>query len=179
MSAIKLSSKDYYSQAKEEIKTVYPEKNIFDLPEIEKISINVGMGKYEQKQKNLIEQYLEKLTAQKPKVVKSRVSLAGFKLRKGDNVALTVSLRGKKVEDFLLTLIYLALPRTRDFRGTKKTSFTADYSCYSIGIENASIFPIVGFGTDVNFGMQINIVFKKPTEDNIVLLEKLNLPFKK
>jgi large subunit ribosomal protein L5 len=141
------------------------------------ISINVGVGKYESKEKQEIVNFLHKITGQKPKQVKSRKSISNFKLRKGEINGVVVTLRGKKMYDFLLSLVYLALPVTRDFRGLKKNSFDKNYSSYSLGIPSTSIFPQVGFDAPVNFGMQINICFSTNTEENKVLLESFNFPF--
>lgn len=180
MPGLKLTSEKYYSNARDSlIKTHNKEINIFDISTISKVSINVGIGKYEAKQKKEIEEYLHKLTGQKPKIIASKVSIAGFKLRKGDMVGLLITLRGKKMHDFLMNLIYLALPRSRDFKGIKNTSFDQNVTGYSLGVENASIFPAVGFDSSVQFGMQINISFKKGSEMNKQFLQELKFPFKK
>jgi large subunit ribosomal protein L5 len=120
---------------------------------------------------------LEKLTGQLPKMVQTGKSIAGFKIRKGDVNSAMVTLRGKKMLDFLLLLVYIALPRTKDFRGVKRDAFDKQYRTYNLGIPNASIFPQIGFDSSVQFGLQINIVFKQPGENNKLLLEKLNFPF--
>lgn len=179
MSAIKLSSQDYIKDAFAELAKENKGVNIFDIPKLNKISINIGVGKFESKQKQDIAEYLSQLTGQKPKEVGTKKSIANFKTRKGDIVGLVSTLRGKKAQDFLLNLIYIALPRTRDFKGIKANAFDKNYSSYSLGIENSSIFPVVGFDASVNFGIQINIVFKKQIETNKLLLNKLNFPFKK
>jgi large subunit ribosomal protein L5 len=83
------------------------------------------------------------------------------------------------MNDFLVNLVYIALPRTRDFRGISSTSFDRNFKSYSLGIQNSSIFPVIGFDSSVNFGMQINIVFKTGSENNKKFLENLNFPFKK
>jgi large subunit ribosomal protein L5 len=153
--------------------------NIFDLPKIEKVSINIGVGKYENKDKALIAEYLEKIVCQKPKMVKSTKSISNFKLRAGDINGISVTLRGKKAFDFLLLLVYIALPRIRDFKGLKTTAFDANHSAYSLGIPSASIFPHIGFDAGINFGMQCNIVFKTKSENNMKLLQAMNLPFNK
>jgi large subunit ribosomal protein L5 len=86
-------------------------------------------------------------------------------------------LRGQKAYDFILSLVYLALPRVRDFKGLKRSSFDKNFSSYSLGIENCAIFPQVGFDSVINFGMQINVVFKHKTEVNREMLTALNFPF--
>lgn len=173
----RLETKSYYSNAREEVKKELKGVNPFALPQIEKIIINAGVGKFDNKQRQEVATYLEKLTGQLPKVVQTTKSIAGFKTRKGDNNAVMVTLRGKKMLDFLLLLVYIALPRTKDFRGVKKEAFDKNFQTYNLGIANASIFPQIGFDSSVQFGLQINIVFKQPTQNNILLLEKLHFPF--
>lgn len=177
--ALKISSSEYKEATKIELSKELKTENPFALPSISKITINVGVGnKYDPKQKQEVAEHLESLTGQKPKVILSSKSIAAFKLRKGENVGLLVTLRGVKMYDFLLGLVYVALPRSRDFKGIK-ASYDAKNSSYSLGLENANIFPAVGFDTLVNFGLQINITFKQATENNQLLLQKLNFPFKR
>jgi large subunit ribosomal protein L5 len=176
---IQLTPTQWFDSAKSQIITANPEQNKFALPDVDKISINVGVGKYDNKQKQEIAEYLEKITSQKPRKALSRDSIASFKSRKGDVVGLVVTLRGQKAKDFLLQLVYIALPRTRDFKGIKSEVFNNNFSSYSLGIESVSIFPSIGYDTTVNFGMQINVCFKHPTPQNRDLLNALNLPFKK
>jgi large subunit ribosomal protein L5 len=153
--------------------------NPFSLPKITKVSVNVGVGRMENKDKQEVFNSVMKLVNQKPRMQKSKVSIASFKLKKNDVVGVSATLRGKKMYDFLLNLIYLALPRTRDFKGVKESAFNSEFSCYSLGLESAAIFPTVGFDSAVNFGMQINIVFKDPSQENKKLLLRLGFPFKK
>jgi large subunit ribosomal protein L5 len=181
MNALKTNSTEYYQNAKNLLKQENETANSFALPDISKISINIGLGKYknDSKARQEVEYYLVSATGQKPKVVESRLSIAGFKLRKGEPVGLVVTLRGKKMKDFLINLVYLSLPRTRDFKGVKSTSFDANFNSYSLGIESASVFPLVGFDLSVPFGMQINITFKNKDVKNKRFLELLNFPFVK
>ncbi len=175
--AIKLSTKSFLEGTNSSLIKGY--KNIFNSPNIDKISINIGVGKYDSKQKETIASYLAKLTGQKPKRVISRKSVSNFKLRKGDLVGLVVTLRKERAYNFLLKLIYIALPRSRDFKGLSRNLFDKNQKTYSIGIKSASIFPTVGFGASTDFGMQINITFKDSRKDNIKLLEMINFPLAK
>lgn len=176
---LKITAEEYASAAKVELGKALGTTNPFALPSISKITINVGIGnKYDPKQKQEVGEYLLKLTGQKPKVILSSKSIAAFKLRKGEVVGLMVTLRGKKMYDFLLGLVYVALPRSRDFKGIK-SSFDANNSSFSLGLDNSNIFPAVGFDAPVNFGLQINVTFKESTVNNQLLLEKLNFPFKR
>jgi large subunit ribosomal protein L5 len=179
MSSLNLSTNQYKDQALKTVSEKTPSANIFELPKIDKVSINVGVGKYESKDKLVIAEYVHKITGQKPKLIKSRVAISNFKLRKGDITGIVVTLRGQKAYDFILSLVYLALPRIRDFKGLKVNSYDKNYSSYSLGIETCSIFPHVGFDVTVNFGMQINFVFKTKGEQNRELLQGLNFPFNK
>jgi large subunit ribosomal protein L5 len=179
MSSLTINSNKYYTEAVEKTAKNLNIKNIMAAPRVAKVAINIGMGKYDNKVKQEIIGYLEKLTGQKPKAIKSRVSVAGFKLRKNELVACQATLRGKAAQDFLVTLVFLGLPRTRDFRGIKSTSFDKNFSTYSVGIENAAIFPAVGFDTGYTFGMQVNVAFATASENNLELLKNLNFPFKK
>lgn len=178
MPAIQLTSTDYYNKAlAATAKEV--EGNSFSSPRITKVVINVGIGKYkaEKSQQDEILDLVEKLTGQVPKKSYSKVAISGFKLRAGELVGTTVTLRGKKMHDFLLNLVYLSLPRTKDFKGIKANAWDNNHACYSIGIPDASIFPQIGFNAKVNFGLQVNVCFAHKTEKNTVLLKNLNFPF--
>jgi large subunit ribosomal protein L5 len=181
MSVSNLSCDSYISSSYELLKTTYTYKNTFAEPKIDKICINIGLAKekFDSKQIQDVEEYLTKLTNQKPKRTQAKKAISNFKTRKGDVVGLVLTLRGKKATQFMLNLVYISLPRSRDFKGVKSESFSKDYSSYSLGIMNTNIFPTIGFDATVTFGMQINIVFKTATQDNMKLLTALKLPFKK
>jgi large subunit ribosomal protein L5 len=180
MSSLNLTTQQYKETALKTVATdIGGKANIFELPAIDKVSINIGVGKFENKDKQTIAEYLFKITGQKPKMVKSKVSISNFKLRKGDTTGIVVTLRGQKAYDFIMTMVYIALPRIRDFKGLKKNAFDKNFSSYSLGVESSSIFPHVGFDIGINFGMQINVVFKTKTEQNKELLKALNFPFTK
>lgn len=179
MSGIKLTSSDYFEEAYKTLEKELKIKNKFALPKIEKVVINAGIGKFDKSQKDEIVDALEKLTGQVPKKTTSRTSISGFKLRAGDLVGVTTTLRGQKMKDFVLNLVYLSLPRTKDFRGISSESWDKNFSTYSLGIRDASIFPQIGFNSKVNFGLQVNICFKEANQDNKKMLEKLKFPFKK
>lgn len=179
MSQINLSAETYISEISKDLDVFFPSSNPFIKPGIKSLSINIGVGKYDNKQKEEVYNNLLKLTGQKPKKIYTKKSISGFKLRSGDFVAIQNTLRGKKIYDFLLKFIYIALPRGRDFKGVKNNCFDSNYQTYTIGIPTASIFPTVGFGGSVDFGMQINITFKDKGEQNKTLLNTLKLPLAK
>jgi len=180
MSAVNLEINKFIDNISTEVAKTFEKKmNPFSYPKIKYISITSGVGKLDNKAKDEVANYLEKLVGQKINKIKSKKAISGFKLRKGDIVGLRATLRGKKVYDFLLNLIYITLPRTRDFRGIKADSFDSNFKTYSLGIPSAAIFPAIGFDTQTDFGIQANIVFATAGENNKVLLEKLNFPFVK
>lgn len=179
--SLTITSTEYFEKSQDILAKEGKDVNVFEISSIDKVSINVGIGDYknDSKARSEIESYLFNLTGQKPKVVTSKLSIAGFKLRAGEPVGYTVTLRKKKMHDFILQLIYIALPRTRDFKGIKSSSFAKNTKSYSLGIPSSSIFPVIGFDSSVKFGLQVNIVFKESRETNKELLEKLNFPFTK
>lgn len=184
MSNINLQSTNFLDQVNAVVASELSNEitNSFALPKLDKVSINIGASKnrgYETKQHQEIAGYLQKITNQKPRFIQTRKSIANFKSRKGDIVGLNVTLRGKKMADFLIYLIYVALPRSRDFKGLKTTAFDQNFGTYSIGLPSCTIFPAVGFDASVQFGMQINLVFKNPDPANKILLQKMGIPFAK
>ncbi len=179
MSALTLNSHSYIKQVDDSVKKSIKEKlNIMAYPRLEKISINVGVGKFDNKQKLEIVDYLTKLTAQLPRQVKSNKSISGFGLRSGNVVGVQLTLRGKKMYDFLMNLVFTALPRSRDFKGVQP-SFDYTGKTLSIGISNSQIFPVIGFDSELIFGMQVNIVFKQNSPYNKLWLEEYKFPFTK
>lgn len=179
MSAVQISTKSYQELANNQL-LASKKNNSFLIPAIEKVVINIGVGnkKYDSKKKEAIATHLLKLTGQKPKKIYTKKSISNFKLRSGDLVGLITTLRGQKAYNFLLSLVYLALPRTRDFKGINNT-FDKTNKTYSLGIKSTSIFHSIGFGSNLDFGMQVNITFKDGNPENKKLLELLNFPFSK
>lgn len=180
MTPLNLNAITYKENLYKELeKIVGKDLNKFEYPAISHLSLNIGVGKFENKQKDEISNQFEKLTGQKPKKVKTNKSIAGFKLRSGEVVGLQITLRGNKVYDFLINMIYTALPRGRDFKGVSKTAWDRSNKTFSIGIPTTSIFPVIGFGNGIEFGLQLNIVFKDSNKLNYKVLEILNIPFSK
>jgi large subunit ribosomal protein L5 len=180
MTAIQLTSLDYYNQGLE-LTAKELGGNKFALPAITKVIVNVGIGKFknEKSQQDEILDLIEKLTGQVPKKVYSKEAISGFKLRAGELVGVTVTLRGAKMKDFLLNLVYLSLPRTKDFKGIKTTAWDNNFSSYSLGIPDSAIFPQIGFNGKFTFGLQVVVSFKNGSEKNKVLLNNLKFPFQK
>jgi large subunit ribosomal protein L5 len=170
------------------IKESFGLKNTLQVPRLEKIVINMGIGKAKEN-KNFMDQMINDLsliTGQKPLVVKAKKSVAGFKLRKGMEVGLKVTLRRKRMYAFLDRLISVAIPRIRDFRGYSIKSFDP-FGNYNFGLPEQHIFPEVPREkSEFSNGMDIAIVFntngiKKELKKRVCyeILSKLGFPFKK
>lgn len=171
----------YDTKLREELKGKFGLKNIFEVPRLEKIVVNIGVGEAVSDSKvinNAIED-LSLITGQKPVVTKAKKSIAGFKLRKGLSIGCKVTLRKKRMYEFLDRLVYIALPRVRDFKGLSKKSFDG-HGNYSIGIKEQIIFPEINYDkVDKVRGMDITIITTtKNQEYAYELLKSFNLPFK-
>ena len=157
-------------------------KSIMQVPKLDKIVINIGLGDIKENPKSLENAMndLMQITGQKPVVTKARKSIAAFKLREGVNVGCKVTLRADKMYDFAYKLFNVALPRVRDFRGVSGNSFDGRGN-YSMGIKEQLIFPEIVYDMiDQIRGMDIIIVTTAKTdEESKALLELLGMPFKK
>jgi large subunit ribosomal protein L5 len=156
--------------------------NVMELPRINKITVNMGIGSAIQNIKELesASQDLAKITGQKPVITKARKSVAGFKLRQGNPIGCMVTLRGKRMYEFLDRLLSIAIPRIRDFRGLSKKSFDGTGN-YTIGIKEQLIFPEVEYDSILSVkGMNITITTSAENDDEaLFLLEEFGFPFKK
>ncbi|MFL2661136.1 MAG: 50S ribosomal protein L5 [Alphaproteobacteria bacterium] len=171
----------YNTQIKDHLKNKLGLKNIFEVPKIEKITVNIGVGEAVSDSK-IINKAIEDLTlitGQKPVVTKAKKSIAGFKLRQGLSIGCKVTLRKKRMYEFLDRLVFIALPRVRDFKGLSKKSFDGSGN-YSIGIKEQIIFPEINYDKiDKVRGMDITIVTSTSNEEHSYeLLKSFNLPFK-
>ena len=163
------------------VKVEFNISNNFELPKIEKITINSGYGKFRQEKEMVrkLGQELATLTGQKPVQVKAKKSIAGFKLRQGEKVAYLVTLRGVKMYDFLSRLINVALPSIRDFRGLN-SKFDRQGN-FSLGIKDHAVFPEITFedlSQSFNLGININIMAKNSNQAKF-FLQKIGMPFQK
>jgi large subunit ribosomal protein L5 len=156
--------------------------NVMEIPRIDKITLNMGIGSATQNIKELesASQDLAKITGQKPIITKARKSIAGFKLRQGNPIGCMVTLRGKRMYEFLDRLLSIAIPRIRDFRGLSKKSFDGSGN-YTIGIKEQLIFPEVEYDSILSIkGMNITITTSAKSDDEaLFLLEEFGFPFKK
>ncbi|WP_163328417.1 50S ribosomal protein L5 [Desulfurobacterium thermolithotrophum] len=157
-------------------------KNIMEVPKIEKIVVNMGVGEAVQNIKALENAMndLELITGQKPSVRRAKRSEAGFKLRKGMPIGAKVTLRRDRMYEFLDRLISIALPRVRDFKGLSPKSFDGRGN-YNFGLEEQTVFPEIDYDkVDKIRGMNITIVTTAETDEEAkALLEAFGFPFRK
>ncbi len=157
-------------------------KNVMQVPRIEKITVNIGLGEALQNPKAIeaASADLATITGQKPVVRRARKSIAGFKLRQGNPIGVSVTLRGDRMWNFLDRLINIALPRQRDFQGVPADSFDGRGN-YSLGLREQLVFPEINYDTvDKLRGMGITIVTTARTDDEgRELLRLLGMPFKR
>jgi len=163
-----------------ELQSKFGYQNIMEIPKLEKIIVNMGVGEAAKEGKK-IEEALKNLTAisgQKPVVTRAKKSIATFKLREGMPVGCKVTLRRDRMYEFLDRLVTIALPRVRDFRGLSPASFDGNGN-FSIGIHEQIIFPEVDYDKiDQVRGMDIILVTTAKTdEEGKALLEGFNMPF--
>ncbi|MDA8026274.1 MAG: 50S ribosomal protein L5 [Actinomycetota bacterium] len=156
--------------------------NIMEVPKMEKIVINMGVGRATQ-QASLLEgavRELEVITGQKAVITRARKSVAGFKLRQGNAIGVKVTLRGDKMWEFFDRLVSLSIPRIRDFRGLNPKSFDGRGN-YTFGVTEQLIFPEIEYDrVDVTRGMDITIVTTANTDDHgRALLSAFGFPFKR
>ena len=157
-------------------------KNAMEVPKLEKITLNMGLGGIKDNQKMLetAVQELALISGQKPVMTKAKKSIANFKLREGMPIGAKVTLRGENMYIFADKFFNIALPRVRDFKGVSRNSFDGRGN-YSLGIKEQLIFPEINYDkVDMIKGM--NIVFTttaKTDEEAAALLELLGMPFEK
>ena len=156
-------------------------KSTMQVPKLEKIVINIGLGDTKENPKSLENAVndLMQITGQRPMITKAKKSIAAFKLREGANVGCKVTLRSDKMYDFAYKLFNVALPRVRDFRGVSGNSFDGRGN-YSMGIKEQLIFPEIEYDkVDKLRGMDIIFVTTAETDEEAKeLLKLLGMPFK-
>lgn len=174
-------TKDKIKKAYEIMKNDFGYKNIMQAPKIDKVVISAGVGSFKDKKKiDLVVDRLSKITGQMPVKKGAKQSIASFKVREGDTVGVSVTLRGQRMYDFIDRLINLDLPRTKDFRGIPNNSVD-QMGNYTLGIKEHTIFPETGdeelkdvFGLSVTFVTNI-----KDKKETLRFLTSLGFPFKK
>lgn len=157
-------------------------KNIMQVPKLEKIVVNIGMGEAIQNARALDAALadLGTITGQKPIITRAKKSIAGFKLREGMTIGCKVTLRQERMYEFYDRLVSVALPRVRDFRGISPKSFDGRGN-FSLGIKEQIIFPEINYDqVDKLRGISITICTTAPTdEEGLYLLKQLGMPFRK
>ncbi|CAL4325691.1 50S ribosomal protein L5 [Buchnera aphidicola (Protaphis terricola)] len=156
--------------------------SVMQVPRIDKITLNMGVGSASSDKKVLENAVLDLtlISGQKPIITKARKSVAGFKIRKGYPIGCKVTLRGKRKWDFFERLIFISIPRIRDFRGLSINSFDGQGN-YSLGIREQIIFPEIDYDKiDRIRGLDITITTTaKSNEEGYLLLSSFNFPFRK
>jgi large subunit ribosomal protein L5 len=172
----------YRDEAVPEMKEQFGQKNTMALPRLEKIVVNVGLGKVENQ--NVVmeaaQAELAAITGQRPLITQAKRPIAGFKLRKGDRIGLKVTLRGYRMWEFMDRLISVAVPRVRDFRGLSNKAFDGAGN-YSMGLTEHTVFPEIDIDkVQHTFGMDITFVIVNSTpERSEVFLRKMGVPLKR
>ena len=172
----------YLNEIKDAMQKKFEYKNEMQIPKLDKIVINMGVGDAVSNSKLLDDAVneLTLITGQKPVVTRAKKSIAGFKLREGQAIGCKVTLRGERMYEFLDRLVNLALPRVRDFRGVSNNSFDGRGN-YTLGVKEQLIFPEIDFDK-VNKLRGMDIVFvttAKTDEEGHELLAQLGMPFHK
>ncbi len=170
----------YNMEIKENLKSKLGLKNIFEVPKLEKIILNMGVGEGKDDSK-LVDKAIEDLTlisGQKAVKTISKKAISGFKIRAGMSLGAKVTLRNKIMYEFLDRLVNIAIPRIRDFRGLNIKSFDGSGN-FSMGIKEHVIFPEINFDkVDKIIGMDITIcTTAKNNKDALELLKSFNMPF--
>ncbi len=178
-----INVKEHYdANVKKALKKHFNYDNEMQIPRIEKVVVNMGVGEATSNSKAIESSVKEMatITGQKPVVNRARKSIATFKVRKGMPVGVSVTLRGKRMYDFLAKLMHIALPRIKDFRGLSPKSFDGRGN-YSLGIKEQLIFPEISYDKiDATRGMDIAIVTTARTDQEALqLLREIGMPFKK
>ena len=171
----------YQTQIKKNLKNKFGYKNELEIPKLEKVSLNIAF-KSTDVDNNFLKYVVDQLSAiagQKAVLVNARKSVASFKLRAGSPIACKVTLRGEKMYNFLDKLIYIALPRIKDFRGLSSKTFNQS-GHYSFGIKEHTIFPEIDLDKAYKvLGMNINIITNAKTVDECkALLLEMKFPLK-
>jgi len=171
----------YKKEVVPKLKEQFGYKNIHAVPSIQKVTLNVGLGKNMKESKYLdtAEATLQRITGQQPVKTKARKSISNFKVRQGNVIGMKVTLRGKRMWNFLEKLIKVSLPRVRDFRGLSSEAFDGQGN-YSLGLAEHIAFPeIRPDEVEVIHGLQITVsTDAKSKEEGLALLTHLGFPFK-
>ncbi len=169
----------YKEKVVPELRKEFGYKNIFAVPKVKKVVVNVGIGRFDKEKERIREivEAIKVITGQKPLMTRARKSISGFKVREGAEVGVKVTLRGNRMWDFIDKLNNVAFPRTRDFQGIK-ISAVSNEGDLNIGIKEQIVFPEIS-AEEVNniFSLQINVVSTaKNKEEGEKLFRLLGFP---
>lgn len=172
----------YNTQYKQELVKELGLVNVNQVPKLEKIVVNVGLGKSkdDKRMMEVAENTITKITGQKPVDTFAKKSIAGFKLREGNKIGIKVTLRDQRMYEFMDRLINIVMPRLRDFHGVSNKSFDKSGN-YSVGLVDQSVFPELSFDeTTHSHGLQVVFVVRSEEQAHAkALLEKFGMPFEK
>ena len=171
----------YNKEIAPELSKKFGRTNVLSLPRLQKISINMGIGKALQDKNRITEgvEHLKLIAGQQPQITKAKGAISTFRLREGNDIGCRVTLRGKRMYEFLDRLINLALPRIRDFRGVNPKSFDGNGN-FSLGLSEQLVFPEID-PDNVTFtqGMDITIVTSTRNDDESrEMLRMFGMPFR-
>lgn len=172
----------YKSEVKNALMEKFQYNSVMEIPKMEKIVLNMGLGQAKENSKflNAAVEELGIIAGQKPLITKAKKSVANFKVREGMNVGAKVTLRGERMYEFFDRLVSIALPRVRDFRGVNPNSFDGRGN-YSLGIKEQMIFPEIEYDkVEAVRGMDITFVTTATTDEEArELLRLMGVPFSK
>lgn len=172
----------YEQEMVAELRSRLRRSNVMELPRLEKIVLSVGLGEAIQNPKAIeaVERDLATISGQHPVIRRAKKSISAFKVRTGMPIGMMVTLRGKRMYDFLDRLVNLALPRIRDFRGIPRDGFDGRGN-YNLGIREQIVFPEIDYDKiDKVRGLQVTIVTTAERDDEArALLELMGMPFRK
>lgn len=171
---------EYTKSIRPDLQSAFSYGNVHQVPEIEKIVLNMGVGEAvgDSKKIQAALDDMTRITGQKPVVTRAKKSIAGFKLREGMPIGVKVTLRRERMYEFLDRLVNIALPRVRDFRGLNPKSFDGRGN-YSMGVKEQIVFPEIDYDkVDTIRGMDIIVVTTAKTDDEArELLKRFQFPF--
>ena len=172
----------YVAEARPALQKKFGYKNVMEIPKLEKVVINMGLGECKDNAKamEVAVKELAQISGQKPQITKAKKSIANFKLREGQNVGAKVTLRGARMEEFVDKLVNIALPRVRDFRGVSTKAFDGRGN-YALGIQEQLLFPEIEYDKVEKIrGMEMIFVTTAKTDEECKeLLAQLGMPFAK
>lgn len=182
MNTVSTLQDKFKTEIAKELETSLGIKNVNAVPALSKIVVNMGVKDVLADKKNIEKgaEILAQITGQKPKVMKAKKSISSFKLREGDEIALMVTLRGKRMYDFYQKLVTIIFPRFRDFHGVRRESFDG-HGNYTLGFAESTVFPEVDASkVDKVQGLEVSIVTTaKDDNQGYELLKGLGMPFSK